>query len=143
MMYYLPSLTVLLAFACLVTYHYIQDLRGDVKRAEREKMDAWQAAAKLDAELRNLKGLPVPDIYTPGQSREKDTGSAPFVPTGIGPTAIADQELRRQQREEQQRHAEPAFASPATLNPDLARRPTPEQIAAAAREAVGNHGGRK
>ncbi len=128
MVYYLPSITVLLIFACLVAYEYIRDLR--------------RTNSNLITQLENLqrmleagsKGLPVPDPYFPEQrsKSQKDAGAAPFVPTGIGPTAIADRELRRDRAEAEKRAEAPAPMFPG----DVARHPTPETIRAAAREAA-------
>lgn len=138
-MIYLPSITVLLIFACLVAYEYIRDLRRDRDRARADALTAWRL---YDAAT---KGVLAPDPYSPQDQRPtgspKDAEAAPFVPTGIGPTAIADRELRREIAERKARTEEPPFASAATLNPELARHPTTEAIRAAAREATRNNGG--
>jgi hypothetical protein len=136
MIYYLPSLTVLLAFACLVTYEYIRDLR---RRLETSKADAdtgWHMYNLSQKELPSVKGAGF-DPYLPDSQRgQKDASTAPFVPTGIGPTAINDRELRRD-LQEKKRH------EPVDVAFDTARHPTPETIRAAAREALNNNGEQK
>lgn len=128
-------IAVLLIFATVVTYHYLMDLRRDRTAAREQRDTAWRLYEASNRELCAMKGIATPDPYLPEDQQRKPTSSA-FIPTGIGPTAINDRELRREMQERADRTEEPPFASPHTLNPELPRRPTPEAIRAAAREAL-------
>src|SRR6476620_10522554 len=87
MIYYLPSLTILLFFACLLAYEYIRDLRRELTAAKADARSAWHLYEIASRELSNLKGTQTFDPYLSEAKSQKDAGAAPFVPTGIGPTA--------------------------------------------------------
>lgn len=129
----LPSFGVLIIFACLVAYHYIRDLRGELLSTRLERDNYRRAYINVDQALRDLKGVPTPAGYYgeehPPRETEKPVDG--FRPQGIGPTVIRDREMRRERTETESRA--PRFASKEVLT---RRQPTPEEIAAAARKAA-------
>lgn len=137
-MSYLPSITVLLVFACLVAYEYIRDLRRDLKDERSINREGWRQYERVDRELRTLRNQPLPTESMFGdeqQSDPKKTSSAPFMPTGIGPTAINDRELRRE-IEQEAKNADPPFASLTVLSPEMDRRPSRAVVQSAINQVV-------
>lgn len=92
-----PSLTVLLLFACLVAYEYIRDLRRDLKSAREDAKRAWKIYERTNNDLLTLQGKPVPtepffpEEHKPPQDDEKR--SRGFRPGRVGPSAILDREM--------------------------------------------------
>lgn len=128
-MNWLPSITILLLFACLVAFEYIKDLRRDLKASKLNADTGWRLYEGTHRELLVAQGKPVPSERTfPEDSDERQTKPVPEFMGGIGITAIRNRE--QYEREQTERKSEPRFASPGTLNPDLA------DIQSAAREAT-------
>lgn len=126
-MTYLPSITVLLIFACLVAYEYIRDLRRDLKSAREVGEEGWRQYERVDRELRILKGQHVPsEPMLPEPEQKRPQG---FQPGAIGRTAILTRDFV-QQRETRD---DEALRRPANT-------PTQADIAQAAREAVNGDG---
>jgi hypothetical protein len=116
--------TILLLFACLVAYEYIRDLRRDLKDARTHADDAWRLYEKLDRELREMKGQPLPaERVTPEQEPKKERQG--FVPGAIGRTAILDREFGQRDDDEMRRPA---------------NTPSRDEIVAAIQEATNGDG---
>ena len=131
-MNWLPSITIVLIFACLVAYEYIRDLRRDLKDSQAEAKRAWRLYDNTNRELCAIQGKPVPAPYfEEDRQPAKKSENEGFRPTGIGPTVINDRERRRTRQDEADR--EPRFANRAML---AHRSPSPDEIAAAARAAT-------
>ena len=129
-------IAILTVFGALVAYNYIRDLRRDLRSARDEALTAWRLYDNTNRELCELQGKPVPAPYFQerrGQNSQEKPGQG-FHIGAVGPTAIVDREQRRTRADNEMR--QPAFANPGVLT----GRSTPEDIAAAAREATNGDG---
>lgn len=135
------ALTITLLFAAIVAHRYIMDLRRDLLQAKNEARNAWRAYTATDRELRDLQGKPTPAGYYGEEPRGKsDTGSAGFVPPGIGPTAINDREFRRQKKQAEDNT--PPFADRTVLT-GIRPNPSDDAIRSAASQAAAESNGRE
>jgi len=129
MIYYLPSLSVLLIFACLVAYEYIRDLRRDLKSAREEAKAAWKIYERTNNELRALQGKPPQAPFFPEDTKkaepEDEKREQGFRPRTVGPSAILDREM-------QEGRIDAGMRTPAGYPP------TQEQVLAQVREAKSN-----
>jgi hypothetical protein len=125
---------ILLAFAAVVVYDYIRDLRRDL-RAERQNIaTAWRLYENANRELCAVLGKKAPPslFESPEPKDEAEhAASTAFRPAGIGPTAINDRELQRERSQAKER--EPRFANVGVLT---GRQPSESDITAAATEAL-------
>lgn len=127
---WLPVLTIVVLFACLVTREYIKDLRAANKKLKSENDTAWRLYDNAHRELCAMKGLPVSESYF--SPKEGESNQPPFSFSGIGITQIRDRELRQQREKESE--TQPRFDK-STL-----AAPSEGEIVATARRASGNNG---
>lgn len=91
-------LAITALFATVVTYNYIRDLRRELAASREDATGAWRLYDTTHRQLCVLQGRAAPAAnFADGEKPENATGSAPFMPAGIGPTAINDREMRRDQ----------------------------------------------
>ena len=129
-------LTIALAFAVLITFHYIADLPSELKTARADAQTAWKLYYQVDLELRASKGQRLPtETFEEAVLPEAPPRRPEAHIAGIGPTAVLDRERRLEQQEAER--PQPQF-----LMPESPRHPpSPERLAAAARAATENGNG--
>lgn len=127
---------ILLAFACMVTYNYIMDLRRALA-SEKTKAETFGRLYEATAnDLRVSQGKPPYTEFFYEQNRPKDQqepAGEKFNPGGIGPaigtTMVNDREAILRQQET------------ATEQPQYGRRPSEDAISNAAKRAAAESNG--